>query len=49
MILKFLKELFTVELGYNNHGYNEFMAITNNCDSTFLVQMIILLHKPSRL
>ncbi len=28
---------YTVKLDYNDHGYNEFMAITNNYDSTFLV------------
>jgi hypothetical protein len=39
----------TVELGYNDHGYNEFMAIKNNYESSFQVRMIILLHKPSRL
>ena len=27
----------TVKLGYNDHGYNEFMAITNKYSSTFLV------------
>jgi len=27
----------TVKLGYNDHGYNEFTAITNKYSSTFLV------------
>jgi len=27
----------TLKLGYNDHGYNEFMAITNKYNSTFLV------------
>ena len=39
----------TVKLGYNDHGYNEFTAITNKIWSIFGSQMITLLHKPSRL
>ncbi len=39
----------TVELGYNDHGYNEFMAIMNKLRPNFLSQMVSLVHKSSRL
>jgi len=32
-----LKLQDTIKLGYNDHGYNEFTAITNKYNSTFLV------------
>ena len=41
--------LYTVKLGYNDHGYNEFTAITNKIDWYFWSQMGTSLHKPSRL
>jgi hypothetical protein len=39
----------TVKLGYNDHGYNEFIAITYRKCSHFRPQVITLLHKYSRL
>ncbi len=39
----------TVELGYNDHGYNEFTAITNKILRNFRSQIVTLLHKASRL
>ncbi len=32
-----IPSLFTVKLGYNDHSYNEFTAITNKYSFTFLV------------
>jgi hypothetical protein len=43
------EETHTVKLGYNNHGYDEFTAITNMKCSHFWPQVITLLHKCSRL
>ena len=39
----------TVELGYNDHGYNEFTAITKIISWIFWSQMVTLEHKSSRL
>jgi len=39
----------TVKLGYNEHGYNEYTAITNKSYCYFWSQMATLLHKSSRL
>jgi len=42
MISRFAKSvLITVELGFNDHGYNEFTDITNNYNSTSLVPINI--------
>jgi hypothetical protein len=30
-------EGYTVKLGYNDHGYNEFTAKTYKCNNTFLI------------
>ncbi len=35
----------TVELGYNDHGYNEFTDITNKILRNFWSQMVTLLRK----
>jgi len=39
------KKVHTVELGYNDHGYNEFTVITNKILRNIRSQMVILLHK----
>jgi len=39
----------TVKLGYNDHGYNEFTAITNNNYRHFWSHLASLLHRSSRL
>jgi hypothetical protein len=39
----------TVKLGYNDHGYNEFTAITNKIFRKFWSQMVTLLLKASQL
>jgi hypothetical protein len=39
----------TVELGYNDHGYNEFKGITNKILRNFCSQSVTLLHKASPL
>ncbi len=36
-VSRYLKIVVTVKLGYNDHGYNEFTAITNKFNSTFHV------------
>ncbi len=37
MHAKKVPKSITVKLGYNDHGYNEFTAIKNKYNSTFLV------------
>ncbi len=44
-----IQNLNTVELGYNDHGYNEFTAITNSICKNSGSQMFNLVHKASRL
>ncbi len=39
----------TVDLGYNDDGYNEFTAMTKKFNSTFMVPKVFVLHKRSRL
>jgi len=39
----------TVKLSYNEHGYNEFTAITNKSYWYFWSQIATLLHKSSQL
>ena len=39
----------TVEHGYNDHVYNEFMVIANKICGIIWSQMVTLQHKPSRL
>ena len=37
---------YTVKLGYNDHGSNEFMSITNKICPIIWSQMVTLLYKP---
>ena len=41
--------LITVKLGYNAHGYNEFIVKRTNLTLLSCTQMLALLHKSSRL
>ena len=40
---------YTVNFGYNDLGYNEFMAISNKICKIIWSQMVTWLHKPSRI
>ena len=48
-VLTMEQNIITVKLGYNDHGYNEFTAITNNANLYLWSQITTLLQKPSRL
>jgi len=39
------ESLHTVKLGYNDHGYSEFTAITKDKSWNFWSQMATLVHK----
>ena len=39
----------TVKLGYNDHGYNEFIAISNKMCCIIWSQMVTSIYNPSRL
>ena len=43
-----MKYLEQVKLGYNDHGYNELMAITNELYGLFWSQLASLQRKTSR-
>jgi hypothetical protein len=42
-------EKTTVKFGYNDHGFNEFTAVTNKICRILWSQIVTLLHKPSQL
>ncbi len=52
IFLSFLRSVIfirktTIELGYNDHGYNEFTAIRNQISKNFVFQMFNVIHKAS--
>jgi hypothetical protein len=49
MFLFIYKKQYTVEYGYNDHGYNEFTPVRNKICLNIQSQVVTLLHKPSRL